>query len=147
LKADLSERTSTQEQRQRLATTFRTMPQHLLRRIADAYEDASRLVNTHLADPEQAIGTAFVRQGLREMHFGKAALSYRQARVVYELVRKGEYGGLDNEGKTTKSLVLPGKIDTFQRPGEVVLRAEAASASDMDRYIQEYDARVFRDAE
>lgn len=86
-----------EEQRQKFADYLRSKPQHVLRRIADAYNTS--LMEESRFQKELTFYQILQNQSLGGFRIGNRSISYSQARVVYEMVVNGKYGGLMGDGK------------------------------------------------
>lgn len=78
-----------EKDRQRYADFMRTKPEHLLRRIAVAYDRALDYVAMGLRTGNEALSEELRKEGLLGFK-----ISYKQARIVYEMVVEEKYGGL-----------------------------------------------------
>lgn len=110
-----------EKNRQIFANMMRgTRTQHVLRRIADAY-DASMQFDELGLDRKFNFYRILTQQNQASCMIGTREISYSQARIVYDMVFKGKYGGIDRKNKTSECLPLfsrklsEGQMQ-FQRP-------------------------------
>jgi hypothetical protein len=104
------ERKYSEEDHQRLANYFKTLRQDILRRIAQAYRVS---LGSSIAEDERetTFYTSLRNQFLEDYTLAPRKITYKQARVAYELAFEGKYGGVDGNGKTISALPLASFAD------------------------------------
>jgi hypothetical protein len=105
----MAKKTYTEEDRRNFAyCVLRGKPDHLLRRVASAYDWASTERDAMGTIPQRSWESALKRFGIENFTINGRAISYGQARIAYRLVH-GEFGGLKGPS---------GDVAIFENPFE-----------------------------
>lgn len=121
-----------EDKRRKFAFFLRTLHSSYLRKIAESFSNVDKLIRSD-RDPSQllldSICDELLHRDLRNRRLGGCSIrgrriTYKQARVIYELIFKGKYGGFNCDDKPLPALVLPGKAVSFASFGENELFGE-----------------------
>ena len=132
-----------EKKRQSFANFMRSKPEHILRRVASAYEQArEEAYRFELLDSDMTRKNHFLKQHLRKENLGGFAIggrdiTYKQAAIVCAMT-EGRYGGI----KHPEVLALyqnPADKLTYRELAESLFLATPSNDQDMENLISEYD--------
>jgi hypothetical protein len=124
-------RKSTEKERQRFANFMRTKPEHVLRRISTAFDIATQYRELGL----EGFQNAMKRQFLEGYVINGRELSISQARIVYEMVTQGKYGGLKrNDRPYNPQLAITQRPEGYFPP--IIPQDMEECRKEMDRLLE-----------